>query len=73
MTVLMRYLFKEDFDMCAKLIIRGANMDYCNKNGLTALHLMIENRLLKACRFLLEKGSNPHIVDLQGEDCCDKA
>lgn len=37
MTILMIYLFKSNFKMASKLIRRGANIDYCNENGNTAL------------------------------------
>ena len=59
--------------MASRLMVRGAKIDYVNKNGLTALHLCIENNLREAVEFLLFKGANPHIMDLKGEDACDKA
>ena len=31
------------------------------------------NQLTDAVQFLLFKGANPHIMDLEGEDACDKA
>ena len=31
------------------------------------------NKLTEAVEFLLFKGANPHIMDLEGEDACDKA
>lgn len=59
--------------MASKLIVRGANIDYVNKNGNTALHLCIENQLTDAVEFLLFKGAKRHIMDLNFEDACDKA
>jgi ankyrin repeat protein len=59
--------------MCSKLIVRGADVNYVNTNGNTALHLCIENSLVDAVTFLLKKGANPHIMDLGDEDACDKA
>ena len=59
--------------MASKLIVRGAKIDYVNKNGNTALHICIENKMKEAVEFLLFKGANPHIMDLTGEDGCDKA
>jgi ankyrin repeat protein len=53
--------------------VRGANINYVNSNGLTALHNFVENKLHDAIKFLLYKGADPHIMDLTGEDCCDKA
>lgn len=59
--------------MASKLIVRGAKIDYVNRNGNTALHLCVENGLKEAVEFLIFKGANPHIMDLNGEDACDKA
>jgi len=69
----MHYLFSNDFKMAGKLIARGASMDYVNRNGNTAFHLVIENNLEKAIEFLFEHNADPHIVDFAGEDACDKA
>jgi ankyrin repeat protein len=68
------------------LIVRGANVDYVNRNGNTALHLLIENNtfsengsknmngsMIDAIAFLLKKGANPHLMDLNNEDACEKA
>lgn len=44
--------------MSQKLLVRGANIDYINKNGMGALHLCIENNLVESVRFLLKKGAN---------------
>jgi len=73
LTILIQYLFNKDFKMCSKLIVRGADVNYVNRNGNTALHLCVENNLTDAVNFLLKKGANPHIMDLSGEDACDKA
>ena len=59
--------------MSSKLLARGANIDYVNSNGNTALHLCIENKVYDAVAFLLKKGANPHIADMNGEDSCYKA
>ena len=73
LTILMHYLFKGNTKMASKLIVRGASVDYCNKNGNTALHLCIEHNMKDVVAFLLKKGANPHIMDLGDEDACDKA
>mmetsp|Transcript_24521 Transcript_24521/g.33486 ORF Transcript_24521/g.33486 Transcript_24521/m.33486 type:complete len:156 (+) Transcript_24521:325-792(+) len=78
LTILMHYLLSGDLKMSNKIIARGANIDYVNSCGKTALHLVIENyKLYKeldgVIDFLIEKGANPHIMDPAGEDCCDKA
>ena len=59
--------------MANRLIIRGAKIDYVNRNGNTALHLCIQKQLKESVRYLLFKGANKHIMDLTGEDACDKA
>jgi uncharacterized protein len=72
-TILMNYLFKKDLKMCSKLLTRGANINYANKAGCTALHACIEHKIPESVGFLLKKGANPHLMDLAGLDCCDKA
>ena len=72
-TLLVHQLREKNFSMASKLIVRGAKIDYVNRNGNTALHFCIENNMKEAVEFLLFKGANPHIMDLQGEDGCDKA
>lgn len=54
-------------------MVRGSKINYVNRNGQTALHLAIENMNKNAIRFLLKKGAEVHIMDLTGEDACDKA
>lgn len=82
LTILIHYLFKSDFKMASKLIIRGSDVNYVNRNGNTALHLLIENNtfnekgqgsMIEGIAFLLKKGADPHIMDLNDEDACDKA
>ena len=72
-TLLVHQLKRKNLKMAAKLIVRGANIDYVNKNGNTALHICVENKMSEAVEFLLYKGANPHIMDLTGQDACDKA
>jgi ankyrin repeat protein len=33
LTILMHYVLKEDFKMAKKIITRGADINYVNKNG----------------------------------------
>jgi len=41
---------------------------------ITPLHAAIENGLnVKVVKFLLKCKANPHIEDIHGKDCCDKA
>jgi len=72
-TILVHQLFSGNMKMASRLIVRGAQIDYVNRNGQTALHLCVANKLTDAVEFLLFKGANPHIMDLEGEDACDKA
>lgn len=72
-TILVHQLFSGNMKMASRLIVRGAQIDYVNRNGQTALHLCVANKLTEAVEFLLFKGANPHIMDLEGEDACDKA
>ena len=72
-TKLVHQLFSGNMKMASRLIVRGAQIDYVNRNGQTALHLCVANKLIDAVEFLLFKGANPHIMDLEGEDACDKA
>jgi ankyrin len=73
MTILMHYIGKENKKICQKLLTRGADINYINRNGVTALHYALDSNKKEAVRFLLERKADPHIVDLYGEDCCDKA
>lgn len=59
--------------MCSKLIFRGANINYINSKGLSAIHLMVEHKINKSIKFLLDKSANPHVMDFNGLDACDKA
>lgn len=59
--------------MASRLLVRGAYIDYVNRNGNTALHLCVQNKLKDAVNFLLFKGANAHIMDLEGKDACDHA
>mmetsp|Transcript_24015 Transcript_24015/g.36928 ORF Transcript_24015/g.36928 Transcript_24015/m.36928 type:complete len:139 (-) Transcript_24015:2692-3108(-) len=72
MTILMHQLFSDEIDMASRLIVRGADIDYVNGNGYSALHLCVENKNLKSVKFLLQKGADPHIMDKCGFDVCDK-
>lgn len=59
--------------MVKKLLIRGADINYRNKFGKTALHYAIEKGLPELyIRFLLKKGANPHYEDALGWDACSK-
>ena len=59
--------------MVVNLLARGAEIDYVNEFGLTALHICVEKKLAKQVEYLLFKNANPHIMDLKELDVCDKA
>lgn len=40
-TILMHFLLAGDFETANKLIVRGAKIDYVNKNGNTALQICV--------------------------------
>ena len=69
----MHRLVKNDFKMVRKLLSRGANIDFVNRNGNTALHLCVKMKRAEAVKFLLEKNAQQHITDLEGRDACDMA
>ena len=69
----MHQLYAKNYTMASRLLVRGANVNYVNSNGLTALHVFVDNQMTEAIKYLLQKGANPHIMDLTGEDCCEKA
>ena len=75
-TPLLYYLFRDNFDMCAKLVFRGANVNhfYQMHGGKTAVALMVEHKNDQAVKFLLDKLANPHYVfGLENRDACDLA
>ena len=47
-TILVHQLFSKNLPMASRLIVRGAKIDYVNRNGNTALHLCVENKLKDA-------------------------
>lgn len=59
--------------MSSRLIFRGANVNYVNRFGKTAMHICVENNLYEQVRFLLFKGADPHIMNLAEMDACDIA
>ena len=52
---------------------RGADINLVNRDGKTALSILVQRHYLDQVRFLLEKGADPHIEDLSGRDACDYA
>jgi len=75
MNVFAIYLMKKDILRMKQLIMRGANINYVNRvTGLTPLAQAIKSKMnSKTVKFLLKSGANPHIEDMEGNDCCDYA
>lgn len=70
------YLARDDFDMCSRLIFRGADVNYILKKngGRTPLIKMVESKNDQAVKFLLDKNANPHICfGTNNQDSCDVA
>jgi ankyrin repeat protein len=72
-TILMHMILQNNYKMVQRLLIRGASIDFVNKHGKTALHICVESKLLESVKYLLFKGANPHMLDFDELDCCDKA
>ena len=72
-TILTHQVMQMNFKMVRNLIARGAQVDYVNQFGLTALHICVEKKLAKPVEYLLFKNANPHLMDLNEMDACDKA
>jgi ankyrin repeat protein len=47
-------------------IFRGANVDFQDDNGWTALHFASQEGHIEIVRLLLEKGANPNLHDIHG-------
>lgn len=72
-TILTRYIIKKKIGMVKRILIRGADINYRNKFGKTALHYAVEEGLDEIyIKFLLGRGANPHLEDSMGWDCCSK-
>ena len=77
----MHTLFENMFNLANKLIRSGAEVNYVNSYGYTALHWCVMKKQKDASNFLLQKGANQHIISthnptdptLPGKDCCDLA
>lgn len=72
-TLLMLYLNRGKMSVVSKLIIRGADINYQNTRGRSALHMAVEKKMKeRIIRELLNEGANPHLEDAAGWDVCDK-
>lgn len=58
-------MLKEKHSMMRKILIRGADINFRNREGKSALHIAVEHRLKESTiRFLLANGANPHFEDM---------
>ena len=76
MTILVHCLRKgrkEDIKMARKLVARGADVNWIDKNGNTPLLTFVQLKKPEQVRFLLEKKASQHICDEEGKDACDHA
>lgn len=77
MTILVHCLRKggkEDMKMARKLVARGADVNWIDKNGNTPLLTFVQlKNSHEQVRFLLEKKASQHIRDEEGKDACDHA
>jgi ankyrin repeat protein len=73
LTILMHTMFEGNFNMARKLLKRGADINYCNRNGNTALHMCVYRGIIDSVKFLLNAGANQHIMDFEDKDACDLA
>ena len=53
MTILMQQLYAGNINMASRLVVRGANVNYVNRNGQTALHMCVMNMKKDAVKFLI--------------------
>jgi len=68
----MYSVLDDNLKMAKKLLRRGADINYVNLKGKTALHLAIENKKVETIKLLIENRAYLHFVDFNGEDGCDK-
>ncbi|WP_061224637.1 ankyrin repeat domain-containing protein [Leptospira weilii] len=59
--------------MISTLIKGGAELDQRDKNGMSPLHHCVSEGKLESLRFLLEKGADPNVRDLDGVTCINLA
>ena len=53
--------------MAIRIIRRGADVNFINSNGKTALHLAIEQKNIEAIQFLVKNKADVYIEDKNGE------
>jgi ankyrin repeat protein len=57
-TILMLTVAQDKFHLANKLIKSGAEVNYVNSKGYTALHYCVMRKQKEASSFLLQKGAN---------------
>jgi uncharacterized protein len=73
LTLLFKTLVASQFDLAARLISRGSDLNAFNREGKTALSYFICTGRFKVVDFLMKMNANPHIEDFEGKDSCDYA
>ena len=73
----MRLCQESELDLIFKALILGADPQYCDKQGSTALHACSGDRLVNSKKFdvikaLLKYGAQPHVRNRRGESCLDR-
>ncbi len=65
-TFLILATSKGNLAILNKLIEKGADLNFQDKNGYSALHFVAQNKEKEIAEVLLEKGANPNLRDLYG-------
>ncbi|CDW75331.1 ankyrin repeat-containing protein [Stylonychia lemnae] len=76
MNAFLYYLSRDNYEMCNKLIFRGADVNhvYIRNGGKTPIIMMVQLKNDVAIKFLLDKNANPHICfGADKLDACDLA
>ena len=74
LTILMMLLLEGNFKSARKLVNRGADINYQNQEGNTALHVCIMKRNMPGIEWLLQqKKCDKSLKNKQGDDVCDLA
>ena len=63
---LVNALLSRDLSRAKELLAQGVDINSKNDKGWSPLHLMVENFVPEAVRFLLENGANPDQTDTFG-------